>query len=113
MNNSPEELQIEFEKLRQHFSDSLNSGLIKGDDYDRALYIISKAYPAETREVNIDEGELDEDSDPSKIGGTPMMELLFEAVEDKARFISDFRKAFDRCRTFYPDEVAQEIINSR
>ena len=113
MSNSPEELQIEFENLRRHFSDSLDIGIINGDDYDRALDIISKAYPAETREVNIDEGVLDEDSDPSKIGGAPMMELLFEAVEDKATFISDFRKAFDGCRTFSPDKVAQEIINSR
>lgn len=113
MSKSPEELQIEFETLRQHFSDALDNGIMKGDDYDRALYIISKAYPAETREVNIDEGILDEDSDPSNIGGTPMIELLFEAVEDKATFISDFRKAFNGCRTFNPDEVAQEIINSR
>ena len=117
MSNSPEELQTEFEKLRQHFSNSIDIGMITGDDYDQALDIISKAYPAETREVNIDEGVLDEDSDPSKIGGAPMMELLFDAVEDKATFISDFKKAFKfitQSRThLQTDEVAQEIINSR
>ena len=113
MSKSPEELKIEFEKLRQYLSDSLDHGMIKGDHYDCALYIISLAYPEETREVNIDEGNLDEDSDPSEAGGTPMMELLFEAVEDKATFINDFRKAIKECRTWNPDEVAKEIINSR
>jgi len=42
-----------------------------------------------------------------------MLDMLFEVVEDKATFISDFRKAIDNCRTWNPDEVAQEIINSR
>ncbi|QWE10243.1 hypothetical protein [Polynucleobacter sp. es-EL-1] len=113
MSNSPEELQIEFEKLYQYLSDSLDNGLIKGDHYDCAQYIISKAYPEETREINIDEGNLDEDADSSEIGGTVMLDMLFEVVEDKATFISDFRKAIDNCRTWNPDEVAQEIINSR
>jgi hypothetical protein len=113
MSKSPEELKIEFEKLRQYLSDSLDNGMIKEDHYDCALCIISLAYPDETREVNIDEGDLDEDSDPSEIGGIPMMELLFEAVQDKATFISDFRKAIKECRTWNPDEVAEEIIKSR
>lgn len=113
MNSSPEELQIEFENLRQYLSDSLDNGMIKGDHYDCAEYIISRAYPEETREINIDEGNLDDDDDPSEIGGIPMIDLLFDAVEDKATFISDFRKAIKECRTFNPDEVAQEIINSR
>lgn len=113
MNNSPEELQIEFENLRQYLSDSLDNGMIKGDHYDCAEYIISRAYPEETREININEGNLDDDDDPSEIGGIPMIDLLFDAVEDKATFISDFRKAIKECRTFNPDEVAQEIINSR
>ena len=113
MSNSPEELQIKFEKLRQYLSDSLDNGMIKGDHYDCAEYIISRAYPKETREINIDEGNLEDDADPDEIGGIPMMELLFDAVEDKSTFISDFRKAIKECRTFNPDEVAQEIINSR
>jgi hypothetical protein len=113
MSQTPEQLQIEFENLRQYLSDSLDNGIIKGDHYDCALDIISLAYPEETREVNINEGNLDEDSDPSEIGGTPMMELLFEAVEDKATFINDFRKAIKECRTWNRHEVAKEIINSR
>jgi len=113
MNISPEELQIEFEKQRQYLSDSLDNGMIKSDHYDCAEYIISRAYPEETREINIDEGNLDEDADPAEIGGIPMMDLLFDAVEDKATFISDFIKAIAECRTSNPDEVAQEIINSR
>ena len=113
MSNSPEELQAEFEKLRQYLSDSLDNGMIKGDHYDCAEYIISRAYPKETREINIDEGNLEDDADPTEIGGTVMLDMLFEVVEDKATFISDFRKAIKECRTFNPDEVAQEIINSR
>jgi hypothetical protein len=42
-----------------------------------------------------------------------MIDLLFEAVNDKETFISDFRKAIKECRTSNPDEVAKEIINSR
>jgi hypothetical protein len=113
MRQSPEQLQIEFEELRQYLSDSLDRRMITGDQYDRAQYIISRAFPLETREVNIDEGHLEEDSEPSKIGGIPMMDLLFEAVEDKETFINDFRKAINECRTSNPDEVATEIINSR
>jgi hypothetical protein len=113
MSTSPEELQTEFEKLRQYLSDSLDHGTIKGDHYDCALYIISRAYPKETREINIDEGNLNEEAEPFDLGGTPMMDMLFEAVEDKTTFISDFRKAIKECRTDNPDEIAQEIINSR
>ena len=113
MSTSPEELQIEFQKLRQYLLDSLDNGMIKGDHYDCAQYIISRAYPKETRVINIEEGNLNEDADPSDLGGTPMMDMLFEAVEDKAIFISDFRKAIKECRTYKPDETAQEIIKSR
>jgi hypothetical protein len=113
MSNSPEELQVEFENLRQYLSDSLDNGMIKVDHYDCAAYIISRAYPEETREVNIDEGNLEDDADPDEIGGIPMMDLLFDVVEDKATFINDFRKAIKECRTSNPDEVAQEIIISR
>ena len=113
MSISPEELQIEFQKLRQYLLDSLDNGMIKGDHYDCAQYIISRVYPKETREINIEEGNLNEDADPSDLGGTPMMDMLFEAVEDKAIFISDFRKAIKECRTYNPDEIAQEIIKSR
>jgi hypothetical protein len=113
MGKSPKELRIEFDSAWQYLSDSLDNGFINGDQYDCALDIISMAYPLETRAVNIDEGNLEEDSDPSDIGGTPMMELLFEAVEDKATFINDFRKAIKECRTWNPDEVAEEIIKSR
>ena len=113
MSTSPEELQIEFQKLRKYLSDSLDNGMIKGDHYDCAQYIISRAYPKETRGINIEEGNLNEDANPSDLGGTPMMDMLFEAVEDKAIFISDFRKAIKECRTYNPDEIAQEIIKSR
>ena len=87
--------------------------MIKGDHYDCAQYIISRVYPKETREINIEVGNLNEDADLSDLGGTPMMDMLFEAVEDKAIFISDFRKAINECRTYNPDETAQEIIESR
>ena len=113
MSKSPEELRIEFDTAWQYLSDSLDNGFINGDQYDCALEIISLAYPEKTREINIDEGDLDEDSDPSEIGGTPMIDLLFQAVEDKTTFISDFRKAIKECRTWNPDEVAEEIIKSR
>ena len=113
MSNSTEELQIKFEKLCQYLLDSLDNEFINSDHYDRALDIISKAYPEETRVININEGSLNEDADPSEIGGTPLIELLFDAVENKATFIGDFRKAIKKCRTWNPDEVAQEIINSR
>jgi hypothetical protein len=113
MNQSLEPLHIKFEELRQYLSDSLDYGIITGDQYDCAQYIISRAFPLETREVHINEGHLEEDSDPSKTGGIPMIDLLFEAVNDKETFISDFRKAIKECRTSNPDEVAKEIINSR
>lgn len=113
MSQSSEELQIEFEELRQYLSDSLDKRMITGEQYDRAQYIISRAFPLKTREVNIDEGHLEEDSEPSEIGGIPMMNLLFEAVEDKETFINDFRKAINECRALNPDEVAKKIINSR
>ena len=113
MSTSPEELQIEFQKLRQYLLDSLDNGMIKGDHYDCAQYIISRAFPLETREVHINEGTLEEDSEPSKTGGIPIIDLLFEAVNDKETFISDFRKAIKECGTSNPDEAAKEIINSR
>ena len=65
MNQSLEQLHIKFEELRQYLSDSLDYGIITGDQYDCAQYIISRAFPLETREVHINEGTLEENSDPS------------------------------------------------
>lgn len=113
MTKSISELSAELAKLYQHLSDSLDNGLITGDHYDNAQTIISEAYPAETREINIREGELEADSDPNDIGGTPPVDLLFDAVENKEVFINDFRKAIQSCKNYNIGEVVAEIIASR
>ena len=106
MSKSVDELKIEFEKATQILSDNLDNHLITSRQYDNAQYIISKAYPVETRLVNTDAGELDEDSNPNEIGGIPMMDLLFDAVANKVVFIRDYRKAINECRSADPDQVS-------
>ena len=110
---SLEQYEAEFNKLYQNLSDSLNSRLITGDDYDRVGVIMKTIYPKETRLANIEEGHLDEDCDPDEIGGIPSFEMLFDAVEDKAMLINDFRKVIQQCRNFNIEEIAAEIIKSR
>ena len=113
MSKSVDELKIEFEKATQILSDNLDNHLITSRQYDNAQYIISKAYPVETRLVNFDAGALDKDSNQNEIGGIPMMDLFFDAVADKVVFIRDYRQAINECRSADPDQVVDDIIKGR
>ncbi|QWE16280.1 hypothetical protein [Polynucleobacter sp. AP-Nino-20-G2] len=113
MPKSLEDYQLEFDHLDQYLSDSLDNGIITGDHYDNAGMIISALYPDETRSINMKNGNLDEGSDPDDIGGIPMLDMLFKAVDDKKQFVSDFREAIKECRNYNIDEVVAEIIKSR
>jgi hypothetical protein len=92
-NESDDDYQQEFEIIHQNFSDSVDNGIITFEQYDNAGAIMCALYPDETRSINIEEGELDEDADLDDIGGTVMRDMLFEAVEDKALFIKDYKQA--------------------
>ena len=50
-------------------------------------------YPNEARLINLEEGHLDEDADLDDIGGIVMRDMLFDAVEDKAMVIKNYKKA--------------------
>ena len=76
--------------------------------------------PDETRSINIEEGELDEGADLDDIGGTVMRDMLFEAVENKAMFIKDYKKAIKIAASHNSalwgttvDEAATEIMSER
>lgn len=119
-NESDDDYQQEFKILHQNFSDSVDNGIISFEQYDNAGAIMCALYPDETRSINIEEGELDEDSDLGDIGGIVMRDMLFEAVENKAMFIKDYKKAIKITASHNSalwgttvDEAATEIMSER
>ena len=65
--------------------------------------------PDETRSINIEEGELDEGADLDDIGGIVFRDMLFEAVENKAMFIKDYKKAIKIAQKDTWDQVFREF----
>ena len=119
-NESDDDYQQEFKILHQNFSDSVDNGIITFEQYDNAGAIMCALYPDETRSINIEEGELDEGADLDDIGGIVMRDMLFEAVENKAMFIKDYKKAIKIAASHNSalwgttvDEAATEIMSER
>jgi hypothetical protein len=119
-NESDDDYQQEFKILHQNFSDSVDNGIISFEQYDNAGAIMCALYSDETRSINIEDGNLDEDADLDDIGGTVMRDMLFEAVENKAMFIKDYNKAIKIAASHNSalwgttvDEAATEIMSER
>jgi hypothetical protein len=119
-NEPDDDYQQEFKILHQNFSDSVDNGIITFEQYDNAGAIMCALYPDETRSINIEKGELDEDSDLDDIGGIVMRDMLFDAVEDKAMFIKDYKKAIKFATSHdnhlwgtSVNEAATEIMSKR
>ena len=99
---------------------SVDNGIITFEQYDNAGAIMCALYPNEARLINIEDGNLDEDSDLDDIGGIVMRDMLFEAVENKAMFIKDYKKAIKIAASHNSalwgttvDEAATEIMSER
>ena len=119
-NEPDDDYQQEFKILHQNLSDSVDNGIITFEQYDNAGAIMCALYPDETRSINIEEGELDEGADLDDIGGTVMRDMLFEAVENKAMFIKDYKNAIKIAASHNSalwgttvDEAATEIMSER
>ena len=115
-----DDYQQEFEILHQNFSDSVDNGIITFEQYDNAGAIMCALYPNEARLINIEDGNLDADSDLDDIGGIVFRDMLFEAVENKAMFIKDYKKAIKIAASHNSalwgttvDEAATEIRRER
>ena len=119
-NESDDDYQQEFEILHQNFSNSVDNGIITFEQYDNAGAIMCALYPNEARLINIEDGNLDADSDLDDIGGIVFRDMLFEAVENKAMFIKDYKKAIKIAASHNSalwgttvDEAATEIMSER
>ena len=119
-NEPDDDYQQEFEILHQNCSDSVDNGIISFEQYDNAGAIMCALYPNEARLINIEDGNLDADSDLDDIGGIVFRDMLFDAVEDKAMFIKDYKKAIKFATSHdnhlwgtSVNEAATEIMSER
>ena len=119
-NEPDDDYQQEFKILHQNLSDSVDNGIITFEQYDNAGAIMCALYPNEARLINIEDGNLDADSDLDDIGGIVFRDMLFEAVENKAMFIKDYKKAIKIAASHNSalwgttvDEAATEIMSER
>lgn len=67
-------------------------GLLHEQKYGEIECLLSAAYPQESYEINLEEGNIDE-GDTSEFLPAPNIFNLYEKVKNKEQFIQDYRNA--------------------